>query len=163
MATLKKKKTTNTTEPRSSTILYRSETNKVLGGVCGGLGEVFQIDPTIVRVLFVLATLFGGSGLLFYVIMWVVIPTRSKVSNSSDENIRQNIDEMKERVHSFSKDFSYDRHNSRPFAGLILLVLGCIFLLGNFGYVHLFNLARLWPLFLIIIGFMMLSRRTGRP
>lgn len=55
--------------------LYRSTTNKVLAGVCGGLGEYFNVDPTIVRVVFVLLALPGGlPGILPYVILWLVVP-----------------------------------------------------------------------------------------
>jgi phage shock protein PspC (stress-responsive transcriptional regulator) len=153
------KKPKASSSEKSSTILYRSETNKVLGGVCGGLGEVFNIDPTLVRVLFVLAALFGGSGILFYLVLWIVIPSRSKVSNTSDENIRENIDEMKERVHTFSKDFGVNGANRKSGTGMFLLVLGVIFLLSNFGYMHWFNFSRLWPVFLIIFGFLMIARR----
>ncbi len=157
------KKTTEKVETKSkeksSKILYRSETNKVLGGICGGLGEVFNIDPTIIRVLFVLTMIFGGSSLFFYVVLWAVIPTRSKIANTSNENIRENIDEMKDRVHTFTKDFRYNK-GQRPNAGLILLVIGVIFLLGNFGYIHIYNLSRLWPLFLIAFGFLLLSRNN---
>lgn len=54
--------------------LRRSRSNKVLGGVCGGLGDYFNIDPVIVRLLFVAAFIFAGIGPLIYIIMWIVIP-----------------------------------------------------------------------------------------
>jgi phage shock protein C len=54
--------------------LYRSNTNRMLGGVCGGLGEYFDIDATIVRLIFVLLTLAGASGVLIYIIMLIVVP-----------------------------------------------------------------------------------------
>ena len=54
--------------------LYRSNTEKMLGGVCGGLAEYFNIDPTIVRLLFVAATLIGGPGALVYLILWIITP-----------------------------------------------------------------------------------------
>ncbi len=54
--------------------LYRSNTNRMLGGVCGGLGEYFDIDPTLVRLIFVLLTLAGASGVLIYIIMLIVVP-----------------------------------------------------------------------------------------
>jgi phage shock protein PspC (stress-responsive transcriptional regulator) len=54
--------------------LYRSTTNKVLGGVCYGMGTYFNMDPTIVRLLWVLFTLLGGAGILAYIICWIVIP-----------------------------------------------------------------------------------------
>jgi phage shock protein PspC (stress-responsive transcriptional regulator) len=61
--------------------LYRSRTNRQLGGVCGGLtpylNDVFHVnlDVTLVRVLFVVAAFFGGSGLIAYIVMWIVIPS----------------------------------------------------------------------------------------
>ncbi len=55
--------------------LYRSRTNRMVAGVCGGLGNYFNVDPTIVRLLFVLATLPGGlPGPLVYLVLWIVIP-----------------------------------------------------------------------------------------
>lgn len=54
--------------------LYRSNTNRKLCGVCGGLAEHFDIDPTIIRLIFVFLTLFGGGGLLIYLICALVIP-----------------------------------------------------------------------------------------
>ena len=55
--------------------LRRSQTNRRLAGVCGGLGEYFGIDPTIIRILFVLLALPGGlPGTLLYLILWLVMP-----------------------------------------------------------------------------------------
>jgi len=58
--------------------LYLSDTDKKLGGVCGGLGEYFDKDPTLVRVIFVLLVLFSfGFGVLAYLLMWLIIPRHS--------------------------------------------------------------------------------------
>lgn len=54
--------------------LYRSNTNRKLSGVCGGLAEHFDIDPTIIRLIFIFLTLFVGGGLLIYLICALVIP-----------------------------------------------------------------------------------------
>lgn len=54
--------------------LQRSRTEKMIAGVCGGLADYFTVDPTIVRVLWVLLTLLGGAGILLYVILWVIMP-----------------------------------------------------------------------------------------
>ncbi|HYH74552.1 MAG TPA: PspC domain-containing protein [Candidatus Saccharimonadales bacterium] len=55
--------------------LYRSETNKMIAGICGGLAEYFRIDPVIVRLVFVILLLPGGlPGFLPYVILWIVVP-----------------------------------------------------------------------------------------
>lgn len=54
--------------------LYRSRTDRVLGGVAAGLGHYFNIDPTIVRLAWVLLTLWGGAGVVLYIIAWVIVP-----------------------------------------------------------------------------------------
>lgn len=54
--------------------LYRSQSNRMLCGVCGGIADYFNIDPTIVRLIFVFLGLSGGTGILFYLIAAVVIP-----------------------------------------------------------------------------------------
>jgi len=56
--------------------LYKSENNKVIGGVCGGLGEYFGIDPTILRIIAVVLIFFHGAGLLLYLIAWICMPKR---------------------------------------------------------------------------------------
>ncbi|MBR7066567.1 MAG: PspC domain-containing protein [Prevotella sp.] len=54
--------------------MHLSSTDKKLGGVCGGLGEYFEIDSTIIRIFFVFFTLIGGSGLLLYFLIWILAP-----------------------------------------------------------------------------------------
>jgi phage shock protein C len=49
----------------------------MIGGVCGGLAEYFNIDPTIVRLIFVATALLGGPGLLVYLILWIITPLES--------------------------------------------------------------------------------------
>lgn len=60
--------------PSSSRRLTRSSTDKKIGGVCAGLADYFDLDPTIVRVVWLLAVLFAGTGLLVYLILWIVLP-----------------------------------------------------------------------------------------
>jgi phage shock protein C len=54
--------------------LYRSKTDKIIGGVCGGMGEYFQIDPVIIRIIWVILIFGMGFGLLAYLIAWLIIP-----------------------------------------------------------------------------------------
>jgi phage shock protein C len=54
--------------------LYRSKTNRKLAGVCGGLAQYFNLDATLMRVLFVVLAVLGGSGLVIYVAMWIIVP-----------------------------------------------------------------------------------------
>lgn len=54
--------------------LYRSRNDRTLAGVCGGLGEYFQLDPTLIRLVFVLLAVFTGIGVLAYIVLWIVVP-----------------------------------------------------------------------------------------
>ena len=54
--------------------LYRSSTDKIVGGICGGLAEYFDIDPVIIRLCWILFVLLGGAGIILYIIAWIVIP-----------------------------------------------------------------------------------------
>jgi phage shock protein C len=54
--------------------LYRSRTNRVIAGVCGGIAEYSNIDPTVVRLLWLLLSLIWGTGIVAYIIAWIIIP-----------------------------------------------------------------------------------------
>ncbi len=61
--------------------LYRSSTDRKIAGVCGGLGEYFNVDPTIIRVIFFILLLPGWlPGFLPYVILWIVIPVQPGIN-----------------------------------------------------------------------------------
>jgi len=54
--------------------LYRSGKERILGGVCGGIAEYFNADPTIVRLIWILFALGFGMGIIFYIIAWIIVP-----------------------------------------------------------------------------------------
>src|ERR1700685_3557232 len=76
------------TTPRSAT-LHRSRTKKVFGGVAGGIGERFDVDPNIVRVVFVVLALVYGLGLAIYLALWALVPR-----TPSDDDDAMNVDEV---------------------------------------------------------------------
>jgi len=67
--------------------LYRAREGRVVAGVCAGLAAYFGVDPTLVRLAFVLVTLFGGLGVLFYLFAWIVIPEEGGDGTSIAENL----------------------------------------------------------------------------
>lgn len=143
--------------------LYRSETNKVIAGVAGGLGEYFNIDPTIIRVLFVLLTVFGGSGLVIYIVLWLIIPSRTAESKDSRNAIRDNLQDMKTRTQSFAHSITAgteDKDNSRFWWAILIIILGFFFLLNNYGLLEPLDLERLWPVVLIIFGLAILLKKS---
>lgn len=64
--------------------LYRSRKEKIIAGVCGGIGEFFTIDPVWVRIIFVLLTLLDGAGLLVYIIAWILVPQDPRQKATKD-------------------------------------------------------------------------------
>ncbi|MCP5061822.1 MAG: PspC domain-containing protein [Ignavibacteriae bacterium] len=139
--------------------LYRRRKDKVFGGIASGLGQYLDIDPIIVRIIFVLITIFHGVGLLVYVIMWIVMP------EEPIENLYQTMNEPivddKTSGDSTAKDFS-DFHakfnelstsssNSRTIIGALLIGIGFIFLLERF--IPTFDFELILALGLIILGF----------
>jgi len=66
---------TKTLETKSIKRLYRSKTDKILGGVCGGIAHYFEIDPTLVRLAWVILSFAGmGAGIIAYLIAWIIVP-----------------------------------------------------------------------------------------
>ncbi len=59
--------------------LYKIEQGKKLDGVCGGIAEYFEIDPTLIRLLWIIFTACGGSGIIAYIIAAIIIPGKSDV------------------------------------------------------------------------------------
>jgi len=77
--------------------LVRSRSDRMLGGVCGGLGEYLGIDPTLVRLFFVLLTFGEGIGVMLYLLLWLLIPAEgSERTGSMEKTIREGAEEIAE-------------------------------------------------------------------
>ena len=81
--------------------LYRSKTDAILGGVCSGLAKYLQIDPTLIRLIFVLITLAGGAGVLIYIVMWIIVPEEGTIQTNapevlSGEGLRDRFGDMRD-------------------------------------------------------------------
>lgn len=73
--------------------LTRSETDRMVVGVCGGLGEHFGVDSNLVRIVFVLLAVFGGSGVVLYLALWLIVPRASRVGAMPRDVVRDGVDE----------------------------------------------------------------------
>lgn len=135
--------------------LYRSEKNRIVAGVAGGLGEYFNVDPTLVRLLFILMTVSGGSGVLLYLILWIIVPSESGTHGmAASETVEANAKEVEQRATAFAHDAeSWSRRSDTRFwGGLILALIGCWILLTNLGILSVFVLGKLWPIIFIVTG-----------
>lgn len=160
--------------------LYRSRDDRVLFGVAGGLGKYFNIDSTIIRIILVILAIWGGIGILFYLIAALVIPEEpivktavNKVEDAVETPRKRSKKEETEEGESerevISQDYrekdraagsSYSEFRGEKIAGIIVLGLGLLFLLEQF--IPNFSFGRLWPLILIFIGIMILAGAARR-
>ena len=135
--------------------LYRSTTDKMIGGVSGGLAEYMNIDPVIVRILFVLLVLFGGSGVLVYIILWIVIPEKP-----TDYGSYFSGGEGGSAPDTGSPGPSADpmisrKANSGLIAGILLIAFGLLILADRL--MPMYNIWDFWPLLLVGAGILLIK------
>ncbi len=140
--------------------LQRSKSNKVFFGVCGGLAEYLDLDPVVVRLIFILVTLFGGMGVLAYIIGVIIIPEASQenVDQASVENAS-----LPEAAHPPVPASGKDK--SGQIVGLVLITFGLYFLLRRISFLedyfdwigyHFWSI--LMPLILLVLGVSLIMR-----
>lgn len=88
--------------------LTRSNTNRVIGGVCGGVAEHFEWDPTMVRIVFVVAAILGSAGIWIYLAAWAVIPAQD--GSSGVKQARQMWDDSRGKRNNQSGS-NFDPYN----------------------------------------------------
>jgi phage shock protein PspC (stress-responsive transcriptional regulator)/uncharacterized integral membrane protein len=144
--------------------LYRSRSQRVIFGVCGGLAEYFGIDPVIVRVIAVVSIFISGLGILAYIIMAVVVPLESSQGTTPQDVVRENVEEIKERTGELGSEIrsavgregdeaeKKSSHRGLMVFGIILIVLGVLFLVGSFNLFWWLAWRYVWPLILVAIG-----------
>lgn len=156
--------------------LYRSQTNKMIWGVCGGLAKYFDIDPTIVRVIAVLLIFANGFGILAYIVLAIVVPLEGSKVTTPKETIKENIEDIKETAEELgseiysavsapegeTKELSKSSHRRRNFLGILLIVIGILFLLGNLDLFSWWRWSIFWPLVVMAIGVLLIfTTRRG--
>jgi phage shock protein C len=136
--------------------LYRSPVNKVVAGVAGGLGDYFGIDPVLVRVLFVVATISAGVGVITYLLLWIIMPEEKAFSGSvtsdglPDANGDLNKDLNAEQPTDTAQDFFQGKSKRTVISGIVLILIGTFFLIKTIF--PMLTMKYLWPLILIAVG-----------
>jgi phage shock protein C len=135
--------------------LYKSRTNRMIDGVCGGVAEYFGLDPTLVRIVWVLVTLLGGSGFILYIAAMIIMPVNHEAPLATEG--------------SAPGEVVYSAPDKRRFWGIVLVLIGAFVLLINLGLIAdfswwSFSHRFVFPALLIAIGAILVltySRRSG--
>jgi len=152
--------------------LERSATNRVIAGVCGGIAEYLAIDATLVRVVVVGLTIFGGIGLLLYIVLLVLMPlpgqpapfTSAPPPPATDTTARMEGDSTATPPSAVAPvdpaRHAAEADRRRMAAGYILIGLGIVFFLNTAGAFRFVQWQFVWPLVLIGIGVLFLVQRV---
>ena len=143
--------------------LYRSKSDRILGGVCAGLGSFLRIDPVFIRIFFIVWTVLGEFAVLIYFLLWVIVPSDS--STDADESFQ--INDLGARFHQMGQEIAEVTRQPNSeliiFAGVGLIAWGVYYLVRrliplDFGAYSQY----LWPAMLIIAGLFVITRTTRR-
>ncbi len=152
-----------------STRLERSTTNRVIAGVCGGIAEYLQVDPTLVRVFFVVAAVMtAGLAFLAYLALLILMPLPGqpvpfvKSESAGGAAMAAEVDAPgPERPMRPPPDPEAGERRRAAF-GYVLIALGVVFLAGNLGVLRGVRWDLVWPVVLIGLGGLLLLQRARR-
>ena len=148
----------------------------MLFGVGGGLAEYFDVDPVIVRLTFVCATLFGGLGILFYLVLAIIMP--SEETGTTPGPSAPNLESMYETLEQLAEDTeqagfnvaaqlrglnSEQRSRRRKGLAIVFIAFGAFVLLQSFNVFWWISWSFLWAILLIAIGVFLITRRSSPP
>ena len=126
----------------SSRKIYRSNKDYILWGVCAGLADYFEIDPTLVRIIFIILAFGGGAGIFIYIILALIMPTEQNRKNDySEKEIEVEKIERKEKKET----------KKVSFLGIALLVVGGLLLWNQFSPIKIQS-EIFWPTVMIALG-----------
>lgn len=143
--------------------LYKSRTNKVFAGVCGGIAEYFKVDPTLIRLAWALAFFIGGTGFVLYILAMIIMPDGPGIANTGKTGSLNETEEASAEQGEQSKlpvkDDQGGEQKRQQILGLALVAIGGFFLLEK--VFPFFNIGSWWPLILIILGVFILFKDKG--
>ncbi len=136
--------------------LQRDESRKIVAGVAAGLSDYLDVDVVWIRAAFVLMVLLGFSGVLVYLILWIVVPSRPYYGIPG-QNIPRDMAE--------GGDYAFRKKNDRPrtIVGAVLIVFGIYFLANEFFSIPLWlTMQKIWPVFFILVGLLIIFSSNWR-
>ena len=137
--------------------LFRSRTNKVIGGVASGIAFNLNTDPTLIRIIFILLAVFWGGGVLLYLILWIALPEEDipMYNIPGKENPPGEGSDPMNTSASREPYPVYRPQNTAPLVlGLILIGVGAAFLVER--YIPRLDFGHLWPFILVVAGIVLI-------
>jgi len=144
--------------------MRRSKTDKMIAGVCGGLGVYFGIDPTLIRLAFVLLLFAKGVGVILYLVLCIVLPSSELTDgNGTSVKVTEGVDNFSNKDQSPGDDgLRTNRASGDQIAGIVgatLVVFGTVVLLETISPMLFSTLRKFfWPAILILGGMIFLLR-----
>lgn len=140
--------------------LYRSISDRMIGGVCGGLGVFLNIDPIFIRLLFILLLFGSDFGFILYLLLWILIPEEGKNYGFKEESFGTKIRSMGDDVQSA---ITQPHPQSGLILGIGLIVVGGLMFVErlNLNWLDWFDFDILWPVLLVVGGLVLLFRKQG--
>lgn len=136
--------------------MTRSESDRIIGGVCGGLAVYLGVNANLIRLAFVLLAFASGMGLVLYILLLFIMPRESAAV--AELGWHKNLDDLSESISTGVQKARQDP-SGRNLAAVFLIGLGGYFLLTQLG---LLNGGLLFPLLLVVIGLILVLRRSQR-
>lgn len=141
------------------TRLMRSESDRMISGVCGGIAAYLGIDSVFVRLAFLLLIFASGIGLILYVALMILMPSESSIDRPPSKVAQENMGQIGDDLTAGVKRVR--RHPQGPaIAAGLLILLGFYFLFENFGWLNLIDGDLFWPVVLIGLGLFLIARRS---
>jgi phage shock protein C len=135
--------------------LYRSQKNKILGGVATGVADYFDVDPVLIRALFVIATFGWGASIIAYIVLWIIIPVKLDF-NDYNQKDSQPASDFEGYAQQVSSSIERKKNNKRIIAAMILIFLGSIWMLDNF--IPGIRFGHIAPMIFIAVGILILMK-----
>lgn len=145
--------------------LRKSNADRVLFGVSGGLGAYFDLDPVLVRVGFVALCFAGGIGFVMYLALAVVMPRADAPEGTPAEAVQDNVEHIADEAAEATRRLggamgSRDSERGRNALGILLIVVGAFILLSNVGFFFWMRWDIFWPAVFIVLGIFIFARRS---
>lgn len=143
-------------------LLRRSRSDRVLGGVCGGLAAYFDVDPLLVRIAFVIVALAQGAGVLVYLALWILVPPEGGDHAPAGETLRRGVDGIRTDLSEAAARVRADEpraHRQAAWFGALLIAAGVYLLAVNLGAFWWWDWRYFGPALLILLGVLLLVRR----